>query len=283
MAPLLTSSAPTGVSLTPSGQAALVLGPLERISTALTTATVLRTNTAETHVPYLGTDVPTAFVAEGEELPTGEPEVLTLKLRPVKIAALSKLSRELAGDSTPGAVELVGQSIARSVRKTLDTAFLNAPGTGLPPRGVLATAGIIDGGQITGNLDPLADAIATVQDAGGNASQLVMAPKTFSALVKLKTAAGSNQSLLGAPAEAPASAFARTLHGVPVTLDPVCPPDTIGLWDKTAVVTVLREDATIAVSNDHYFDSDSIAVRTTLRAIWAVLDPARVVKLTYGT
>ena len=42
---------------------------------------------------------------------------------------------------------------------------------------------------------------------------------------------------------------------------------------------MLREDVTLAVEQSRYFELDSVGVRTTLRASWAVLAPSRIFKL----
>lgn len=276
MAPLLTTSAPTGVSLSPEDRAALIIQPLERESLALRTSRVLPTLRDSVQVPMLTEDVPVDFIAEGAELPQGSPTVNEVSLRPVKIAALTILSSELAEDSEPEAVNLIGQSIARSIKVKLDQAFLFAATGGLPSAGVLTGPSIVDGGSLGANLDGISDAITAVEAAGGIADVIVMNPATWGRIAKIKSDSGSsNAPLLGVDG----SATNRTLFGVPTYVDSSVVADVVGIWDASAVAVTLRRDVKVESDTSRYFDSDSVAVRATLRADWAVLDPSRVVKL----
>ncbi len=280
MAPLLTSSEPSGVALTPEQRAELIVTPLERDSLALRATRVLPTTRDAIQIPMLTEDVPTDFVAEGAELPTGEPVVNEATLTPTKIAALTVISSELAEDSEPAAVELIGQSIARSIRLKLDQAFLLAASGGLPSPGVLTGSSYTDGGQLGDNLDGISDAIGSVESASGQATAIVMNPQTWGRLAKLKVlASDSNQPLLGVGESGVNQAQVRTLFGVPVYVDHAVAAEVIGVWDSSAVATALRRDVKVETDASRYFDSDSVAVRATLRADWKVLDPARVVKL----
>lgn len=280
MAPLLTTSAPTGVSLSPEDRAALIIQPLERESLALRTSRVLPTLRDSVQVPMLTEDVPADFVAEGAELPQGQPIVNEVSLRPVKIAALSILSCELAEDSEPEAVNLVGHSIARSIKVKLDQAFLFAATGGLPSAGVLTGASIVDGGVLGANLDGISDAITSVEAAGGAADVIVMNPTTWGRIAKVKTEGTSNAPLLGVDGTPVGE---RSLFGVQVRVDSAVVADVIGVWDSNAVAVALRRDVKVESDTSRYFDTDSVAVRATLRADWTVLDPQRVVKISSAT
>ena len=280
---LLTSSQPTGVALSPEERAALIVEPLERDSLALNTTRVLPTIRDSLQVPMLTEDVPVDFVAEGAELPQGEPTVNEASLTPRKIAAMTVLSSELAEDSEPEAVNLIGQSIARSIRMKLDQAFLLAASGGLPSPGVLTGSNFINGGALGTNLDGLSDAVTAVESAGGRADVIVMSPTTWGRLSKLKVlATDSNQPLLGVDGGVNA-AQQRTLFGVTVHVDHSVAADVIGVWDSSAVAVAMRRDVKVESDTSRYFDTDSVAVRATLRADWRVLDPARVVRLDTST
>lgn len=277
---LLTTSAPTGVSLSPEERAQLIIQPLERDSLALRTARVLRTIRDQVQVPLLADDVPTDFVAEGAELPQGEPVVNEATLRPRKIAAMTVLSSELAEDSEPEAVSLIGQSIARSIRTKLDQAYLFAATGGLPSPGVLTGTSIVDGGVLGANLDAISDAITTVEANGGTANVITMSPATWGRIAKVKTEGTSNAPLLGVDGTPVGE---RSLFGVPVFVDSAVVADVIGVWDSNAVAVALRRDVKVESDTSRYFDTDSVAIRATLRADWTVLDPQRVVKISGGT
>ena len=281
---LLTSSQPSGVALSPEERAALIVEPLERDSLALNTTRVLPTIRDSLQVPMLTEDVPVDFVAEGAELPQGEPVVNEATLTPRKIAAMTILSSELAEDSEPEAVNLIGQSIARSIRLKLDQAFLLAASGRLPSPGVLTGGNYTDGGALGENLDAISDAITSVETAGGRADVITMSPATWGRLSKLKVlATDSNQPLLGVGDSGVNQAQQRTLFGVPVFVDYSVAADVIGVWDSSAVAVAMRRDVKVESDTSRYFDTDSVAVRATLRADWRVLDPARVVRLDAST
>lgn len=71
----------------------------------------------------------------------------------------------------------------------------------------------------------------------------------------------------------------RSLFGVRVFTDSVAEDNVIGVWDSKAVAVALRQDVGVESDRSRYFDSDSTAVRATLRAAWHVLAPSRVVKI----
>lgn len=277
---LLTTNAPTGVTLSPEERAELIIAPLERESLALRTTRVLRTVRDQVQVPLLTEDVPTDFVAEGAELPQGEPMVNEASLRPRKIAAMTVLSSELAEDSEPEAVSLIGQSIARSIRTKLDQAYLLAATDGLPSPGVLTGTSIVDGGVLGANLDAISDAITTVEANGGTANVITMSPATWGRIAKVKTEGTSNAPLLGVDGTPVGE---RSLFGVPVSVDSAVVADVIGVWDSNAVAVALRRDVKVESDTSVYFSTDSVAVRATLRADWTVLDPQRVVKISSVT
>lgn len=280
---LLTSSEPSGVALSPEQRAELIVKPLERDSLALRSTRVLPTVRDSLQVPMLTEDVPVDFVHEGAELPQGEPVVNEATLTPKKIAAMTILSSELAEDSEPEAVNLIGQSIARSIRLKLDQAFLLAASGGLPSPGVLTSGNYTDGGVLGDNLDGLSDAITTVEAAGGRADVIVMNPATWGRLSKLKVlATDSNQPLLGVDGGVN-QAQQRTLFGVAVYVDHAVAADVIGVWDTSAVAVALRRDVKVESDTSVFFSSDSVAVRATLRCDWRTLDPARVVRLDAST
>lgn len=277
---LLTTSEPSGVALSPEQRAELVVLPLERDSLALRTTRNMATGKDSLQIPMLTEDVPVDFVGEGQELPTGEPVVNEATLVPKKIAALTVISSELAEDSEPAAVELIGQSIARSIRLKLDTGFLFAASGGLPSPGILTGDNYTDGGALGNNLDSISDAITSVEAAGGRADVIVMSPATWGKLSKLKVlATDSNQPLLGVGESGVNQAQQRTLFGIPVYVDYAVAAEVVAVWDSSSIATALRRDVKIDTDTSRYFDSDSVGIRATLRCDWRVLDPKRLIRL----
>ncbi|MGI8310348.1 phage major capsid protein [Saccharopolyspora hattusasensis] len=201
--PLLTTTPPTGPALTPPDRAALVLLPLERTSLALRTATVIKTGRSRVSVPRLSEDVPSVWTAEGEEMTRGDPTVDELVLTPAKVAGLTVLSRELATDSDPAAAEMTGESLARSLRRTLDTAYLTDPGTGIPSVGVLTTPGIQTWAMTAlSNLDVISDAVNAILAADGTPDVITLSPAMWGRVWKVKASTDSAVPVLGSPAGA---------------------------------------------------------------------------------
>jgi HK97 family phage major capsid protein len=282
---LTTQTAPTGVSLSPEERGELILKPLQRDSLALRTATVLTTVRDQLAVPVLTDDVTGAdVVAEGALLPEGEPNVVERTLRPVKFAVTSPLSNEIIGDGVPDVIDLFGDSMARAVRRKMDSNYLLSDGTGLAPAGVLKTAGVVDGGTLGTNLDAISDAVSEIEGADGRADVIVMNPSVWGTLSKLKVESASNAPLLGSPS-APAATQSldpergRSLFGVQVYTDPLVPADTVGVWDSRAVAVALREDVRYDVDFSVAFKTDSAIARVVVRAAWEVLFPERVVTI----
>lgn len=72
-------------------------------------------------------------------------------------------------------------------------------------------------GSIPTNLDPFADAIGLLETANARAGAIVMHPRTWRTLLKIKEASGSAKSLIQSEMGVDARPV-RTLFGVPVFL-----------------------------------------------------------------
>ena len=276
----LTSSTGAG-SILPEEYGALITDPLEAESIAFNPAlaTVVRTGSHTFNVPILKEDAGAEWVAEGSEITPDDPVLSELEISPSKVAGLTIISRELANDSAPEAQTIVGQGLARSIVARVDAAFLGdlaAPAQkGL---GSLPTDGAdewlnhseVDAGPTITNLDPFAEAIAVCEGAGGNITGWLMHPSDALALAQLKDATDSNKALLEDP---------RVILGRPVTVSAKATPGVRWGIDSSAVITVLREDTEVAVSDAPYFTSDRIALRATLRVGLGFPTPNRLVKI----
>lgn len=276
----LTSSTGTGGILPPEF-GALITGPLTKEAIAFNPAlaTVVSTGSHTFNVPILKEDAGAAWVTEGSEISPDDPVLTELVITPTKVAGLTIISREMANDSSPAAQSFVGDGLARSIVAQVDTAFLGdlaapAPkGLGSIPSAnadAFLNYSEVDTGAAIANLDPFAEAIAVCEEAGGNITAWLMHPDDALALAQLKDATGSNKPLLADP---------RVIMGRPVV---VSAKATAGVrWgiDSQAVVTVLREDTELAVSDAPFFSSDRTALRATCRIGFGFPTPNRIVKL----
>ncbi|KAB1662922.1 phage major capsid protein [Pseudoclavibacter sp. CFCC 13611] len=220
-------------------------------------------------VPYV-TDVAAGFVAEGANIDESDPTLAEIVVNTDKIAVLTKVSNEAY--RTGGVAGLLTNSLRRSVITKADTAFLTNPSN---PTGLGAVTGIVNGGEITTNLDALVDAIATVEDNGATPSHIIASPKAWAAVLKLKVGSDYNTPLLGATSDT----AARQLLGIPVLINKAAADNTLLVVDRSQIVSSVGQVA-VATSSDRYFDDDSVGVRVTLRFGWGVVRPDRLAKLT---
>ena len=243
----------------------------------LTTSTIagqIEGDSPSIRVAYVD-DATAEFVAEGSPIPESDPGLSEVLVYTGKVSQLVRLSREQWHQA--GTDENLSASVARAVTARANTAYLTqakptAPAV-TPPAGLLNITGIIDAGTVTGNLDKLVDALATIQGNGGTPSHIMLAPTAWASLCKLKTGTGSALSILGAGT----NDSVPMLLDVPVIVTAAMPAGTGLIVDKTSIVSAVGE-VQVAVSDHVYFSSDSIAVRCTWRFGANLVRPNRVAK-----
>lgn len=229
-------------------------------------------------VPIVADD-DAAIVPEGTKIPEAAPELAEAVVTTIKIAKLLRVSREQFLQE--GAAQRLSTAAARSIIKKADDVLLNTPAptapASIPPAGILHQ-GIPDLGPVTGTLDALVDALATVQTGGGTPDAFVLSPTAWAALRKFKTAEGSAQSLLGV-----GSQDAQPLIlGVPVIVNQAMPDGQGLLVDRDDIVSAVGPVMT-AQSDDVYFETDSIGLRVMFRFGATVVHPARHMLFSVGT
>lgn len=257
------------------------IGPREAVPDAL----ILRTSTVAgnvegdspaVRVQYVD-EASAGFVAEGSEIPEGDPDLAEVLVHTGKVSQLIRLSREQFVQ--PNASALLSESVQRAVTKAANTAYINqaAPTNPAvtPPAGLLNVTGLTDGGAIGGNLDGLIDLQATLAENDGTPSHFIVSPTAWASLRKLKRATGSAESLLGVGA---ADAILYLLD-VPVIVSNAVPADTGLLVDSNAVVSAVG-NVNVTQSDQVYFTSDSIGIRCTWRFGQNVVHPERIGKFT---
>src|SRR5699024_7899088 len=110
---------------------------------------------------------------------------------------------------------------------------------------------------------------------GANPSGILLSPKAWARIRQLKTADGSNASLVGAGTD---DAEPRLL-GLPLTVTAAL-SDTDGLVvDRNAIVAAAGA-VHVARSEHRYFDSDSIGLRASFRFGFNITRPNRIGKFT---
>lgn len=223
------------------------------------------------------TDDSATFVAEGDPIPESEPELSEVAVFTGKLSQLVRVSREQFFQQ--GTADQVSASVARALIRAADTAFLTqaapTPPATNPAAGILNNDDIIAGGEISGSLDELTDLVAEIQGNGGQPTHILVAPDAWGQLRKLKVGTDFNSTLLGAGV---ADAELRLL-GVPVIVNPAVPTLSGVVLDVRAVVSAVG-DVFVSASQDVYFSSDSIGLRSTWRIGQALVRPDRVATFT---
>lgn len=266
----------------PDEVADLVVRPVQRDSIAFTVGTTVEMNdrTHEYRVPLLTGDPSAAWTAEGAEIDTSDPTLAEIAIVPKKLAGLTIVSREMANDSNPGALELVGAGLSRDLVAKVDASFFGSnTGQANQPAGLENLTGF-SAVEVTGeiqNTDPFAEAIAAAEVVGAQINHFVAHPDDVLALAKIKTGTGSNQPLLGTDATVPGK---RVVLGIPVLACAAVTPGTIWGIPTTGVHVVVRETPELAVDGSSHFTSDRLAIRAILRIGFAFVHPAAIVKIT---
>ena len=213
-------------------------------------------------------DAAAGFVAEGAEISEANPGLSEVVVNTGKVAQLVRLSREQF--EQPNAAQLISESVARAVTTAANAAYIaqvkpTAPAV-TPPAGLLNITGIVNGGAITGDLDALADALATLETNGATPSHIIASPAAWGYLRRFKVADDRNDPLLGAGLNDVVTSAAVTAGSLLVV-------------DKTAIVSAVG-DVQVSISDQVYFTSDAVGIRATWRFGANLVKPNRIAKLT---
>ena len=261
----------------PESVGPLIVQPLREESVALEQTTIISAgvHTRATRFPIVTGDVSAAWTPEGEEIAHTDGAVDELEVVPIKVAALSIISRELAEDSTPGAADIVGRGMVASLARKIDAAFFAAT-TANGPAGIASIAHqSVDTGAF-GNLDPFAEALSKARSVGATTTAFIAAPATVLALHQLKDETGSNRPLLTPDPTRPGQSV---IFGVPLIVSPDIAAGVVWAVPRAHSFSVLREDTTLAVDSSAFFTSDRVAVRATCRVAFGFPHPAAVVRI----
>jgi HK97 family phage major capsid protein len=199
---------------------------------------------------------------------------------PSKLAGLTIVTSELAADSDPGALQVVGDGLVRDLSVRLDSAFLGSS-VQYGPSGLESLSGVqhVDGGSAFTDLDPFAEALSLAEVVGSSITAFVAHPDQLLALSTLKTASGYNTPLLQPDATSPTR---RSILGVPIFWSPACSASTVWAIPASKVFTVIREGASVVTDTSAYFSSDRVGIRVTLRVGFAFPHEAAIVSIDLG-
>lgn len=226
-------------------------------------ASVVRITNEQVRLPIITGDPDVAWVPENTEITPEDPSLGEIVVAPKAVKGLTQLSNEAVMDTSPAAVTLTGQTLARSVGKKIDAALFSLSAlTNGPqkPLGVAAYTAVDTEGVISGvaDLDLFYTAKKVAEDHNATLSAFVISPAVALqlSLVKVLTS-GSNQPLLP---------DVSTVAGLPVIVSRAVDADTL-FWgvDAAQIFSVQRLGTTVATSSDAAFSADATQVRVVAR------------------
>jgi HK97 family phage major capsid protein len=291
-----------GSHFAPTEHASFFFDRLAAMSVVLRSGIVrIPTIAKQLEVPRIVSDANVAWTDEGTEITPSDPGSDTVTAIPRALKALVYASNELIADSNPQAQNVLATNLARATALKLDLGFLEGSGTSPEITGLKNQSGIqaIDHGTAAlTDLDPFADALGLLGEADaigmdddqeGDLSgyAIVMHPRNWRALTKIKETDTSNKPVIVEGAGSPTSGVQRSIYGVRVWLTSQLSTDegtgtdenSIYVYDKTQVVAVIRQDATVETDRSAAFSSDRTAVRVVMRADLVLPNPAAVVRI----
>lgn len=261
------------------GVAPLEVVPAAFILQASTIGGFVEGDAVTVRCPVVSLEDQPGFVDEGADIPESTPEQSEILINTGKLAILTAASRESLAQ--PDASALLSEAMRRAVIRKANRAFLAqaapTPPATHPPAGILAQTHTVSAESIETDLDALASAIATIEEAGGTPTHVLASPSSWAYVSTLKTQTGGNESLVGAGTAAPQ----RQLSGLPVLVDRDVPDLKLVVLDKAGVLSVVG-NIMVAQSADYLFGNDAVALRVTWRFGASIVDPGLVVELGVG-
>ena len=257
----------------------LVILPLLSQSVAMRVGTVTQIAAHTLRAPRVTQDPSAQWCAEGAELNVSDAVLDEVNITPAKLAGLVVISNELAADSSPSALAIVGDGLVRDIARKLDQSFF-ANTTTSGPNGLLSiTPTAADAGDAWTNLDAFEFAKSNAEQHNTTVDTFVANPATALKIATLKQfgTAGSNVALLAPDPTQPAS---RVVAGVPLLTSPTIANDVVWGLPKSRIIVALRQGTTVEPDRSVFFTSDRTAVRAIVRVSWGFVDQAAVTKIT---
>lgn len=286
----LTTGAPA--SFSPSEYASFFIDKLSAQSVALRAGIrVIRTTRDSLVIPRWTDDTPAGWTAEGDAIVSVDAGADSITATVRKLAALQAVSNEAISDSNPSLLDAVSAGLVRSVGLTFDLGFFEGSGVAPQIRGLKNVVGItLDStlgadGSVPANLDTIAGAIGTLLSANAGDPVVVMHPRTWGTLLKVKEAAGSTKHLLSdATAAAPRQILGRPVYltsqiSITETKGANADCSSIYVFDPASVVAVIREDVRVEIDRSRLFNTDQSELRAIMRADVVAAHAAGIVRI----
>ncbi len=271
---MATQHSNTNDAFTPFAFGQLLNKALQSESVALQATTVVQTDKVSLTFPIWESDPAVNWLAELATITATDGATGAVPVTPSKTGGITRLSNELADDSSPAVAELAILGLVNQIAHAIDTAFVGNTVTN-GPSGLLSTSyTTVDTGASLTNLDPFISAVYAAKAVGARLTSWVMDPSVAEAVQKLKRSTGSNENLIDFSPNGDLK-----IAGLPVFTLPAVDASTL-FWGIPAarVVTVLRKDAEVSRSKDSGFYNDALDVRALSRVGFGFLHPAAVIR-----
>lgn len=285
----------TASTLSPGELSSFLFDRLVPASVALSSGiTVVSTERDSVVYPRLTADVAPGWTAEAATITPGDPTLDSITATPRKLAHLVQFSNEVIEDSEPSAVDVVRDSLVRAMGLKLDLGVFEGSGTAPEIRGLRNVSGsgtvsMGTNGASPTTLDPWADAIALLEAANTPATAIVMHPRTWATLRKIKEVSGSARPVLADGAGSPTQGIRPSIYGVPVyvsgqlsiteTQGTSTDASTSYVYTASEIVLVRRTDIEVELDRSRLFNSDQSEMRGRMRADLIVPNPAAVARI----
>lgn len=284
-----------GGAFTPAEEAAMFLDLLAAQSVGLRSGfSRLETDRDSVVIPRVTTDVGAGWFAEAATISSTDLAADQVTATPRKLAGIQVVSNEALRDSKPELLSVIARSLIRAVALKLDLGFYEGSGTAPEIRGLKNVSGIQTvsmgtNGAALANLDPFADAIGLLEQENAEAAAIVMHPRTWKAILKLKETSTSNKPLVQDEIGGVGRGVRRSLYGVPVFLtSQLSVAESQGtatnassayVYEADQVLAVIRNETEVRIDESRLFNSDQSEIRAIMRADLVVQNVKAVVRV----
>lgn len=265
----------------PSYIGPLVITPALARSVAAQVSTVVQTGgqVNEFRVPIVSGDPTADWIDENEEITPSDATFDETDSKYRKLAALTRISNELAEDTDPAAQGLIGAGLARDLARKVDNAFFGDPedtvNTKAPDGLETITSTAIDADGYA-NLDPFEEALAEADDLGVTLTSWVTDPTTARVLRKLKESDTSNRDLLGSDPTLPTR---RQIKGLPLFVSPYVVQGVTWGIPRDVSMVAMRKSGELVVDRSRYLEFDQTAIRAITRCTFAFPHEAALMRI----
>ncbi|WP_159054064.1 phage major capsid protein [Streptomyces sp. AS58] len=275
---LTTGPASGGVTISPAVHKGFLTSLRKKAAFLGAGVNVAEMESGTLRLPTVTDDGTATIVAEGTAIPLTDMTVSDSGFQAYTVAKLTAVTNELLADSEIDIRKGVEERLVAAVAATVDDYFLNGTGTG-QPLGVLNIPGVNKRALSAAvTLDDIADEMYQIESFGGTVGSILVDPKTFNVIRKLKAStAGTYHSSPFAGTDGP-----RQVWGANLISAPRLAAGNVILMDPSQVWTGLRQDVSLAYDESVYFAQNKVAIRLTSRWAGVGLTDVKAVRVLTG-